>query len=122
MHTMRRGSPAAAPGVPERARESSQGRASDTPAARRKRRRSSFMGTSLQGGHCSGARARASFCWSRLGNLETDLLADHVRQGLQDLVVLQQEGLDAGEAFGVNAVGLIDTAVGLIDAAVRFSD
>src|SRR5262245_61716814 len=118
MHTMRRGGPAAAPGVPARARESSQGRASDTPAARRKRRRSSFMGTSSQGGHCSGARA--SFRWSRLGNLETDLLADHVRQGLQDPVVLQQEGLNAGEAFSVNAVGLIDAAVGLIDAAVRF--
>src|SRR5205823_2850196 len=51
IHTMRRGGPAVAD-VPERARASSQGRASETPAARRNRRRSTFMGN-LTG--CRGA-------------------------------------------------------------------
>src|SRR5262249_55420861 len=45
MHTMRRRGLAAAPSAPAAAKASSQGKARDTPAIRRKRRRSCFMGS-----------------------------------------------------------------------------
>src|SRR5262245_65280089 len=99
MHTIRRGGPAAAAGVPRATSESSQGRASETPAARRKRRRLSFTGNPHEVSVLGASRRR-------LGALETVLLADRVRQRPQDPAVLQEDGLDASETLGDKAVSL----------------
>src|SRR5712672_1860169 len=103
MHTMRRRGLAAAASAG--ASDSSQGKASDTPAAWRKLRRSSFMVKSSPVWLFSGARVRASLSRSRLRTLESNLVADRVRQRPQDSAVLQEDSLDAREPVGVNAVG-----------------
>jgi hypothetical protein len=40
------------------------------------------------------------------GTSETDFVADGIGQSLQNAAVLQQEGLDAGKALAVDAIGL----------------